>query len=178
MIKEPQLYGVSNESLLVDKYLFQRCLDLIHFTAIQLDTSHLIHYDRKTGSFQITEHGRIAKIPKEIIRKIEKKNISWGTFYDLDAREIDVNNKMVEEQEVPNIELYLESNRLSLKLSIRRNANGQYITPVEENDQGSNTVVCSIEYDNATPALRGFTADIRCPCTAVTLPLLKRLNTA
>ncbi|CAF4599609.1 unnamed protein product [Rotaria socialis] len=76
-----------------------------------------------------------AKIPKEIIRKIEKKNISWGTFYDLDAREIDVNNKMVEEQEVPNIELYLESNRLSLKLSIRRNANGQYITPVEENDQ-------------------------------------------
>ncbi|CAM4912251.1 unnamed protein product [Rotaria socialis] len=57
---EPQLYGVSNESLLVDKYLFQRCLDLIHFTAIQLDTSHLIHYDRKTGSFQITEHGRIA----------------------------------------------------------------------------------------------------------------------
>ncbi|CAF3349839.1 unnamed protein product [Rotaria socialis] len=60
MIKEPQLYGVSNESLLVDKYLFQGCLDLIHSAAIQSDTSHLIHYDRKTGSFQITEHGRIA----------------------------------------------------------------------------------------------------------------------
>ena len=34
MIKEPQLYGVSNESLLVDKYLLQQCLDLIHSAAI------------------------------------------------------------------------------------------------------------------------------------------------
>ncbi|CAF1188389.1 unnamed protein product [Adineta steineri] len=60
MIKEPQLYGVSNESLLVDKYLLQRRLDLIHSAAIQLDKSHLIRYDRKTGNFQLTEHGRIA----------------------------------------------------------------------------------------------------------------------
>ncbi|CAF4909304.1 unnamed protein product, partial [Rotaria sp. Silwood1] len=60
MIKEPQLYGVSNESLLVDKYLLQRRLDLIHSAAIQLDKSHLIRYDRKTGNFQVTEHGRIA----------------------------------------------------------------------------------------------------------------------
>ncbi|CAF3930211.1 unnamed protein product [Rotaria magnacalcarata] len=60
MIKEPQLYGVSNESLLVDKYLFQRRLDLIHSAAIQLDKCHLIRYDRKTGNFQGTEHGRIA----------------------------------------------------------------------------------------------------------------------
>lgn len=28
------------------------------------------------------------KIPEEIIRKIEKKNISWDRFYDLDAHEI------------------------------------------------------------------------------------------
>ncbi|CAF2937525.1 unnamed protein product [Rotaria sp. Silwood2] len=60
MIKEPQLYGVSNESLLVDKYLLQRRLDLIHSAAIQLDKCHLIRYDRKTGNFQVTEHGRIA----------------------------------------------------------------------------------------------------------------------
>ena len=60
MIKEPQLYGVSNESLLVDKYLLQRRLDLIHSAAIQLDKSHLIRYDRKSGNFQATEHGRIA----------------------------------------------------------------------------------------------------------------------
>ncbi|CAF2037953.1 unnamed protein product [Rotaria magnacalcarata] len=43
---------------------------------------------------------------------------------------------------------------------------------------GSNTVVRPIEYDNITPALRGFTADIRCPCMAVILPLLKRLKMA
>ena len=47
MIKEPQLYGVSNESLLVDKYLLQRRLDLIHSAAIQLDKCHLIRYDPK-----------------------------------------------------------------------------------------------------------------------------------
>ncbi|CAM4829355.1 unnamed protein product [Rotaria magnacalcarata] len=45
-------------------------------------------------------------------------------------------------------------------------------------NKGSNTAACSIEYDNITPALRDFTADIRCPCMAVILPLLKRLNTA
>jgi pre-mRNA-splicing helicase BRR2 len=28
------------------------------------------------------------KIPDEIIRKIEKKNISWNRFYDLDVHEI------------------------------------------------------------------------------------------
>ena len=28
------------------------------------------------------------KIPEETIRKIEKKNISWDRFYDLDAPEI------------------------------------------------------------------------------------------
>ncbi|CAF1618510.1 unnamed protein product [Rotaria magnacalcarata] len=30
-------------------------------------------------------------------------------------------------------------------------------------NRGSNTAVCSIEYDDITPDLRGFTADIRCP---------------
>ncbi|CAF1226918.1 unnamed protein product [Rotaria magnacalcarata] len=34
-------------------------------------------------------------------------------------------------------------------------------------NKGSNTAVCSIEYDNITPVLRGFTADIRCPCMAL-----------
>ncbi|CAF1644001.1 unnamed protein product [Rotaria magnacalcarata] len=48
----------------------------------------------------------------------------------------------------------------------------------EETERGSNTAVCSIEYDNITPALGGFTTDIRCPCMTVILPLLKRLNTA
>jgi len=60
MRKNPLLYGVSNESLLIDNTLIQRRLDLIHSAAIQLDKSHLIHYDRKTGYFQMTDHGRIA----------------------------------------------------------------------------------------------------------------------
>ncbi|CAF0874013.1 unnamed protein product, partial [Didymodactylos carnosus] len=60
MIKEPHLYGVSNEQLLLDKYLLQYRIDLIHSAAIQLDKCHLIYYDRKTGNFQSTENGRIA----------------------------------------------------------------------------------------------------------------------
>ncbi|CAF4395521.1 unnamed protein product [Adineta steineri] len=60
MRKQPQLYGISNESLQIDNTLLQRRLDLIHSAAIQLDKNHLIHYDRKTGNFQMTEHGRIA----------------------------------------------------------------------------------------------------------------------
>ncbi|CAF4222587.1 unnamed protein product, partial [Rotaria magnacalcarata] len=52
------------------------------------------------------------------------------------------------------------------------------LPPVEGNDQGSNTTVCTIEYDNITPAILGFTADIRCPCMVVILPLLIRLKTA
>jgi len=60
MRKQPQLYGVSNESLVIDYTLLQRRLDLIHSAAIQLDKNHLIHYDRKTGQFQMTDLGRIA----------------------------------------------------------------------------------------------------------------------
>ncbi|CAF0999985.1 unnamed protein product [Rotaria sordida] len=60
MKKQPQLYGVSNETLLIDNTLLQRRLDLIHSAAIQLDKSHLIHYDRRTGKFQMTDHSRIA----------------------------------------------------------------------------------------------------------------------
>ncbi|CAF3659873.1 unnamed protein product [Rotaria sp. Silwood1] len=60
MKKHPQLYGVSNETLLTDNILLQRRLDLIHSAAVQLDKSHLIYYDRQTGNFQMTDHGRIA----------------------------------------------------------------------------------------------------------------------
>ena len=60
MIKEPQLYGVSNKSFLVDKYLLQQRLDLIHSAATQLDKYHLIDYNRKTVHFESTEHGRVS----------------------------------------------------------------------------------------------------------------------
>ncbi|CAF0968819.1 unnamed protein product [Rotaria sordida] len=45
---------------------------LIHSAAIQLDKSHLIRYDRKTGNFQVTEHGRIAKFRHITVREEEK----------------------------------------------------------------------------------------------------------
>ena len=60
MIKEAQLDGVPNESLLIDEDLLQRRLDRIHSAAVTSDKSQLIRYDRKTGNFRVTEHGRIA----------------------------------------------------------------------------------------------------------------------
>ena len=35
------------------------------------------------------------KIPEEVIRKIEKKNISWDRFYDLDAHEIGKQRELI-----------------------------------------------------------------------------------
>ncbi|CAF3384291.1 unnamed protein product [Rotaria socialis] len=84
-----------------------------------------------------------------------------------------------------NVHVDLEKMRLSprSKKTISKRSYTIQIRPVLravffQYNRGSNTAVCSIEYDNVTPALRGFTADIRCPCTAVILSLLKRLNTA
>src|ERR1051325_3841087 len=41
-------------------FQWTKCVDLIHSTAMLLDKSNLIKYDRKTGRFQVTELGRIA----------------------------------------------------------------------------------------------------------------------
>ncbi|CAF1379783.1 unnamed protein product [Adineta ricciae] len=60
MIKQPELYGILNTSSLIDKNLLQQRLDLIHSAAIELDKSHLIHYNRQNGHFQMTEYARIA----------------------------------------------------------------------------------------------------------------------
>ena len=60
MLNQPQLYGVPSEQRKIDPKLEQRCSDLIHTAAVQLDKNNLIRYDRKSGSFQSTELGRIA----------------------------------------------------------------------------------------------------------------------
>jgi pre-mRNA-splicing helicase BRR2 len=60
MLNQPQLYGVPSEQRKIDPKLEQRCSDLIHTAAVQLDKNTLIRYDRKSGSFQSTELGRIA----------------------------------------------------------------------------------------------------------------------
>ncbi|VDP05372.1 unnamed protein product [Soboliphyme baturini] len=60
MLRAPTLYGVSYEQLKTDPLLEQRRADLIHTAACMLDKANLVKYDKKTGTFQVTELGRIA----------------------------------------------------------------------------------------------------------------------
>lgn len=60
MLRRPQLYKISPEELKADPTLEQRRIDLIHSAADILDKNNLIKYDRKSGSFQVTDLGRVA----------------------------------------------------------------------------------------------------------------------
>ena len=60
MLRKPALYGISAEMAEADPYLEQRRLDLIHSAATILDRHHLLKYDRRTGTLQVTELGRVA----------------------------------------------------------------------------------------------------------------------
>jgi pre-mRNA-splicing helicase BRR2 len=60
MLRDPQIYGISQEEKEEDPYLDQKRMDIIHSAAMLLDKAQLIKYDKKTGRFQVTELGRIA----------------------------------------------------------------------------------------------------------------------
>ncbi len=60
MLNQPTLYGCSVEQRKADPRLERRLGDIVHSAALQLDKNNLIRYDRKSGSFQSTELGRIA----------------------------------------------------------------------------------------------------------------------
>ncbi|KAJ0019478.1 hypothetical protein NQD34_007047 [Periophthalmus magnuspinnatus] len=60
MLRNPSLYGVSHDDKSTDPLLERRRMDLIHTAANVLDKNNLIKYDKRTGSFQVTDLGRIA----------------------------------------------------------------------------------------------------------------------
>lgn len=60
MLCNPQLYGVPVDAVESDPQLLERRLDLAHSAAVQLDRHNLIKYDRRSGSLQSTDLGRIA----------------------------------------------------------------------------------------------------------------------
>ncbi|VDN16818.1 unnamed protein product, partial [Dibothriocephalus latus] len=60
MLRQPALYGVPPGSEHSDPWLEQRRRDLIHTAAMALERCQLITYERKSGSFESTELGRIA----------------------------------------------------------------------------------------------------------------------
>uniref|UniRef100_A0A667XIR0 U5 small nuclear ribonucleoprotein 200 kDa helicase n=1 Tax=Myripristis murdjan TaxID=586833 RepID=A0A667XIR0_9TELE len=60
MLRNPTLYGVSHDDRSSDPLLERRRMDLVHTAASVLDKNSLIKYDKRTGSFQVTDLGRIA----------------------------------------------------------------------------------------------------------------------
>ena len=60
MLKNPSLYGISDDALKDDPTLRSRRRDLAHTAATILEKSHLLRYDRKSGALQATPLGRIA----------------------------------------------------------------------------------------------------------------------
>ncbi|KAK3540085.1 hypothetical protein QTP70_025649, partial [Hemibagrus guttatus] len=60
MLRNPTLYGVSHDERNTDPLLEMRRMDLVHTAATVLEKSNLIKYDKRTGSFQVTDLGRIA----------------------------------------------------------------------------------------------------------------------
>ncbi|TGZ69988.1 hypothetical protein CRM22_003424 [Opisthorchis felineus] len=60
MLRNPSLYGVPEGSEKSDPWLEQYRRDIIHTAAVELDRCQLIRYDRRIGSLQSTELGRIA----------------------------------------------------------------------------------------------------------------------
>lgn len=60
MLRNPGLYGISEEGLREDRTLKRRRLDLAHTAASILEKHHLVKYDRKSGALHATPLGRVA----------------------------------------------------------------------------------------------------------------------
>jgi len=60
MLRNPELYGISQEDRNSDPLLLNRRADLVHSAALILDSNGLAKYDRKTGTITPTPLGKIA----------------------------------------------------------------------------------------------------------------------
>lgn len=60
MMRNPTLYGISEDTLEDDKLLEQHRVDLVHSALTVLDRANLIKYDKRTGAMQVTALGRVA----------------------------------------------------------------------------------------------------------------------
>ncbi|GJD07113.1 Putative U5 small nuclear ribonucleoprotein 200 kDa helicase [Galdieria sulphuraria] len=60
MLKNPVLYGITPELVKQDPTLKQRRLQLVHSAAVTLDNAGLIRYEKRSGSIQPTDLGRVA----------------------------------------------------------------------------------------------------------------------
>lgn len=57
MLRNPTLYGISQDDRSADPLLERRRMDLIHTAANVLDKNSLVKYDKRTGAFQVSRAG-------------------------------------------------------------------------------------------------------------------------
>jgi pre-mRNA-splicing helicase BRR2 len=60
MLKNPGVYGITDEESNGDPFLIQRRTDLIHSAANLLDKHGLVKYDKRAGIFQSTMQGKVS----------------------------------------------------------------------------------------------------------------------
>ena len=60
MMRNPTLYGISEDTVEDDKLLEQHRVDLVHSALTILDRCNCVKYDKRTGAVQVTALGRVA----------------------------------------------------------------------------------------------------------------------
>merc|ERR550514_2177378 len=60
MMRNPALYGISEDTVEDDKLLEQHRVDLVHSALTILDRCNCVKYDKRTGAVQVTALGRVA----------------------------------------------------------------------------------------------------------------------
>uniref|UniRef100_A0A8C4RBC9 Activating signal cointegrator 1 complex subunit 3 n=1 Tax=Eptatretus burgeri TaxID=7764 RepID=A0A8C4RBC9_EPTBU len=124
MLRAPTLYGVLPDELRTDPLLERRRLDLIHSAALVLERSSLVKYNRKTGSFQVTELGRIASQyycthqTMATYNQLLKPTLSEIELFRVFSLSSEFRNIMVREEEKLELQKLLERVPIPIKESI------------------------------------------------------------
>lgn len=122
MIRNGALYGVPADA--ADKYLQQHRANLAHSAALKLEKGNLIKYDKKSGTFQTTELGRIASyfyITHEtmaVFNQQLKPTLSEIELFRVFAQSSEFSNMMVREEEKLELKKLMERVPIPIKESV------------------------------------------------------------
>ncbi|TRZ02195.1 hypothetical protein DNTS_030428 [Danionella cerebrum] len=124
MLRNPTLYGVSHDDRSADPLLERRRMDLVHTAASLLEKNNLIKYDKRSGSFQVTDLGRIAShfyITHESImtyNQLLKPTLSEIELFRVFSLSSEFRNITVREEEKLELQKLLERVPIPVKESI------------------------------------------------------------
>ncbi|XP_016314696.1 U5 small nuclear ribonucleoprotein 200 kDa helicase-like [Sinocyclocheilus anshuiensis] len=124
LLRNPTLYGVSHDDRSSDPLLERRRMDLVHTAATVLEKNNLVKYDKRSGSFQVTDLGRIAShfyITHESImtyNQLLKPTLSEIELFRVFSLSSEFRNITVREEEKLELQKLLERVPIPVKESI------------------------------------------------------------